>query len=276
MKSFALLLAAVCGIVAGFVLSQSSVLLRFAGRASGCSELVDASFSAAARRAGSAVDQRKVEELVSSLRAEARDEETWKQFLRDSHLTASGLNQIARDWIRTIDWVEAHARVRIDIPDDNLRRFYQVNLESLTLPGRIRVSHIFAAAPDKTTPDVIEMQEAKMQKVGEVLLHDGDFYQLAAATSEDEATKNRGGDLGWLTLSRAPDDFMAAANRLREGETSVVIRTTLGFHILRLTGTLPARTLSFDESLPDIRLTLANAARKRAVDKFLRVRTDLN
>ncbi len=276
MKSFALLLAAVCGIVAGFVLSQSSILLRFAGRASGCSELVDASFSAAAQRAGSAVDQRKVEELISDLRAEARDEETWKQFLRDSHLTVSELNQRARDWIRTIDWIEARARVRIDIPDDNFRRFYEVTRESLSLPARMRVSHVFAAAPDKTTPDVIHLQEAKMQKVGEALLRGGDFYQFASATSEDEATKNRGGDLGWLTLSRAPDDFMAAANRLRVGETSGVIRTTLGFHILRLTGTLPARTLSFDESLPDIRLALANEARKRAVDKFLRVTAGLN
>ena len=115
-----------------------------------------------------------------------------------------------------------------------------------------------------------------MQKVAESLLRGGDFTQIAAATSEDEATKNRGGDLGWLTLPRAPDDFMEAATRLRVGETSGVIRTSLGFHVLRATGNEPARDLSFQESLPELRTALANEARKRAVDTFLRVTTGVN
>ena len=276
MRPFLILLAAACGIVAGFVLSQSSVVLRFAGRVIGCSELVDASFTAAAQQAGSAVDQRKLEELISRLRAEARDEETWHQFLLDSHLTFSGLNQLERDWIQTIDWIEAGAGVRIDISDDNCRKVYEISRRSFSIPARIRVSHIFAAAPEGSTPEVVQLQEAKMQKVAEALLRGGDFNQMAAATSEDEATKNRGGDLGWLTLPRAPDDFMEAATRLRVGETSGVIRTSLGFHVLRATGNEPARDLSFQESLPELRTALANEARKRAVDTFLRVTTGVN
>ncbi len=87
------------------------------------------------------------------------------------------------------------------------------------------------------------------------------FEDLAAEASEDENTKNRGGDLGWFSAARMPPDFMAHVEKLALSERSGPSQTHLGFHILELTDTKPARDLTFEESREEISRHLANEKR---------------
>jgi parvulin-like peptidyl-prolyl isomerase len=66
-----------------------------------------------------------------------------------------------------------------------------------------------------------------------------------------------------------PTDFMDAVRALRIGETSPVVQTKLGFHILRLTEMQPARSMSFEEARSEIAAELQNAKRREAVRKLI-------
>jgi len=57
----------------------------------------------------------------------------------------------------------------------------------------------------------------------------------------------------------------AAAQGLRPGESSASVRSRLGFHIIRLTESRPARALTFEEARPEIAALLANLQRAAAI-----------
>jgi len=66
-------------------------------------------------------------------------------------------------------------------------------------------------------------------------LRDGeDFAELAAELSIDTATKEQGGDLGWFPRGQMTPAFSEAAFALQPGETSEVVETEFGYHIIRL------------------------------------------
>lgn len=80
-----------------------------------------------------------------------------------------------------------------------------------------------------------------------------DFASLARAHSDDEGTRERGGDLGLFardTHTRALDE---AAFALKAGERSRVVTTEYGFHIIRVAARERARTLTLDEATTEIR-----------------------
>src|SRR5262249_25000120 len=61
-----------------------------------------------------------------------------------------------------------------------------------------------------------------------------DFATLAKRFSDDEASKEQGGDLGWQRSSMWVPEFSAALMRLHAGEVSGVVETQYGFHIIKL------------------------------------------
>jgi parvulin-like peptidyl-prolyl isomerase len=125
------------------------------------------------------------------------------------------------------------------------------------------------AAPPETAPEIVEAKRSTIEALSVILAGGEDFATLAAENSEDEATKLRGGDLGYFSATRMPPDFVAAAARLRPGEISRPIRTRLGFHIIKLIDVQPARQKTFDEARNDIAIELANQKRATAIQRLM-------
>jgi peptidyl-prolyl cis-trans isomerase SurA len=62
----------------------------------------------------------------------------------------------------------------------------------------------------------------------------GDFEVLAKRYSDDPGTKEQGGDLGWFKAGRMVPEFEAVAFALRPGQTSNIVKTDFGYHIIRV------------------------------------------
>lgn len=60
------------------------------------------------------------------------------------------------------------------------------------------------------------------------------FDELARRFSDDPGSKERGGDLGWFRAGTMVPAFDAAAFGMRAGETSPIVETDFGFHVIRL------------------------------------------
>ncbi|HUV93677.1 MAG TPA: peptidylprolyl isomerase, partial [Anaerolineae bacterium] len=68
-----------------------------------------------------------------------------------------------------------------------------------------------------------------------VRLRDGEgFEELAAELSQDTASKDQGGDLGWFPREQMVSAFSEAAFALEPGEISGVIESEFGYHIIRV------------------------------------------
>lgn len=206
-------------------------------------------------------DTTKVEQEVSLLRAQFGSEKLWTRTLRLRGLSLSSLRERIADQLRSLEWLEKRIAEKTTATEQECRNFYEAHREDFAQPVRFRASHLFLAAPAETPPDVVEAKQKAIEALVLRLSHGESLAQLAAEASEDEATKARGGDLGFFSTARMPPEFFAEVEKLRVGQTSKPFRSHLGFHIVQVTEIKAARLPGFEETRREIVFALANARR---------------
>jgi parvulin-like peptidyl-prolyl isomerase len=206
-------------------------------------------------------DATKVDRELSLLRAQFGSEKLWAGMLRSCGLSLSSLHERIADQLRSLEWLEKQIAGKATATEQECRNFYQVHLDEFAQPVRFRASHLFLAAPAETPSDVVEAKQKAIEALAVRLSHGESLAQLATEASEDEATKARGGDLGFFSAARMPPEFFAEVEKLRIGQTSKPFRSHLGFHIVQVTEIKPAWVPGFEETRREIYFALANARR---------------
>ena len=95
------------------------------------------------------------------------------------------------------------------------------------------MAHILLRAPESASPEQIQKLKLKADQVIDRLKKGDDFAQVAAAYS-DAPDGLQGGNLGWRSIDRLPAIFAEAAKNLKAGEVSPVLRSSNGFHLVKL------------------------------------------
>ncbi len=139
-----------------------------------------------------------------------------------------------------------------DIAPDEIVDYYEMHQEDFTRQEQVRVRHILF----KVLAHADEEEEAQIRTRAEkvlVELRNGvDFAVLARRHSEDKATAEHGGDLGYFARGLMLPAFEEAAFTLSVGQLSDLVRTDFGFHILRLEDKVAAGVKSLPEVRPGI------------------------
>ncbi|MBV9618801.1 MAG: peptidylprolyl isomerase [Verrucomicrobia bacterium] len=240
-----------------------------AGEPSAALDEMVANVAAAVRASKETVSGAEVKHELGLLRSQFPDERTWSAGLARSRLSMFSVAQTLKSNLRVHQWISQRLAPEVEVSEDECHQFYGSHLQSFFLPLRFRASHIFLAAPPETPPDAVEVKKIAIEEISVRLTSGEDFASLAAQNSEDEATKLRGGDLGYFSATRMPVDFVDAVTKLRPGEATKPIRTRLGFHIVKLGEIQPARQQSFDEVRGDIAIDLGNRKRSAALQKLI-------
>ena len=142
--------------------------------------------------------------------------------------------------------------------DDKLKESYEKNKHQYHL------AHILVSVKSESNPNGLSDEEAK-KKAEDVLkkLKDGgDFATLAKENSNDTANASNGGDLGWSSKedNSFVKEFKDAAYALSKDKVSDVVKTSFGYHIIKV---VDEKDSSFDEMKP----ILAEKAAEEAVKK---------
>jgi peptidyl-prolyl cis-trans isomerase SurA len=99
--------------------------------------------------------------------------------------------------------------------------------------GETHCSHIMVRFSSQSpTPEDTLATMAKILKLQDSLKAGIAFAVLAKAHSDDGGSSENGGDLGWFDRGRWPQSFDEAAFLLKKGETSPIIRTQYGYHLI--------------------------------------------
>ena len=161
-------------------------------------------------------------------------------------------------------WIEEKIAHRLaDVTEASARERYAGNAESLRVPKVWRAAHIYLSRHD---PEKVEDRKEELGMVRDGLVAgEMDFAEAAAEFSEDERTKLRGGDLGWFSVNRMPEDFIRHVEALKPGEMSAPVATSLGWHLIRLDEVREGRVPEFEEVQAEIRARLLSERREAAI-----------
>ena len=219
--------------------------------------------------ANARVDPPALDLEMNLLRWQMPGEKEWRAVLQRAATNPRQLRCAAARNLGERTWIEDQIARRIRPDEEECRRYFEAHRARFQEPLRLRASHLFLAAPEGYPVEVIETKRALIDNLARRLANGESLPTLVAEFSEDEATKKRGGDLGFFARERMPPAVFDAAAKLHPGETSAPVRSRLGFHIIRLTERRPARALTFEEALPEITAQLGNQKRATACANLL-------
>ncbi len=144
---------------------------------------------------------------------------------------------------------------------DEAREWFEKHGKSVASPERIEARHIFIPTLNQPPEEAKQKLAAALAELTE---KKKDFSTLAKEQSEDPATKDQGGQLGWMTRDRLPADFAAAIFALETGKPEL-IQSSLGWHLVEVTAHKPAAPRSFDQAKPEIVAALEAKKRRTAI-----------
>ena len=99
--------------------------------------------------------------------------------------------------------------------------------------SEVNISQILVGIPQNSSPEQIAARKARADEVARQIRSGGDFAKLAG-TYSDASDALSGGAVGWRDPDRLPPVFAEALGKLKPGQITQVIKSTTGFHILRL------------------------------------------
>jgi peptidyl-prolyl cis-trans isomerase SurA len=140
---------------------------------------------------------------------------------------------------------QVHTRTKMD--DADAKKYYEAHSEEFKQEEEILVRHILIPIGPGSTEEQKEAARKKAQEVLAKIRAGADFAQLAKQVSSGP-TAAQGGSLGWLRRGETLPEFEAAAFVVDKGQTSDLVPTKIGFHIVRVEDKRPAHTLSFSEA----------------------------
>lgn len=121
-------------------------------------------------------------------------------------------------------------------------------------------------AQERHVRHILVKTEAEATDVIAQLKNGASFEKLAAERSQDTATKERGGDLGWGPTARFPKPFADAATALAVGATTQTpVRTDFGYHVIRVDEERPTTIVTFEQAKPQIEHLLQQQAVQKIV-----------
>lgn len=183
----------------------------------------------------SKVDEESVDKYMEAVRREKHlTPEQFKAALAQSGLSMDDFRKHAREELEKEMMVRQQVRERVNVSNEDIQAYYDEHKADFTVQNeRLRIAQILIGVPANATPQQIALLQAKADKIRKEAAGGVDFSELARKYSDDES-KNAGGELGWFAPGDIMDQIYSAVKNLKPGDISPVVRTSHGFHILKL------------------------------------------
>jgi parvulin-like peptidyl-prolyl isomerase len=228
------------------------------------------------------IDNKTIEKELVKLRKLYSSEEDFKKALKARNITVEEIKKSMEIEIKTHQLLNAQIKGKINISNDEVKKYYDDNKSKYVRPEAYHTRHILAAffPPEALQKQTIkELQknkeyfariaEEKIDKVMTELKKGENFEELAKNRSDDESSRENGGDLDFIYKGIFDASFDEAAGKLKPGEISGKIKTRFGFHVIQLIETKPSETAPFEEMKPGIQKHLFLKEAKKQVASFV-------
>lgn len=147
---------------------------------------------------------------------------------------------------------------QVAVTDRDIEMYYQDHREEFRQEEEACASHILIKVKAGDAGE--GHPEAEAQTIAQGLLDQvkagGDFAALAKKSSEDQGSAQNGGDLGCFAPGRMVPEFDDAVFALQPGQVSELVKTSFGYHVIRLTSKREATVLPLAQVKERIRASV--------------------
>jgi len=198
-------------------------------------------------------------------------QERLKEALEARGITFDEYKAQIKDQLERLRLISMEVRSKIQISEKEMREFYDAHPDRFRVDEAFRARQIFLPLSPKATEEERRNANATAEKILAELRKGADFAALARKYSKDPSAPE-GGDLGFLKKGELIPEFEETLATLKPGETSGLIRTPAGIHILKLEELRPGKSVSFETAKPEVEDLLY---KKKSEERFAQWIEDL-
>ncbi len=167
------------------------------------------------------------------------------------------------------EFMRENVESKVKVTDKEVKEYYEKHKKEFTQPAQVRARHILVKVPADADKKAWEDARKKAEMIREKAVKGEDFAKLAQQYSEDPGSKGRGGDLGYFSKGRMVPEFEKAAFALKKGEISQPVKTTFGYHIIKVEDIKPSRQQSFKDVQQKIRQQLTREKQRKIREEIV-------
>jgi peptidyl-prolyl cis-trans isomerase C len=198
------------------------------------------------KKKGIEVKAEAVSDELQKIRQRYPNKEEFNKLLSEMGLTESDVRrQIARG-MAIQQLIDKEVTDKIKVSDQETRSFYDKNPQLFQQPEQVKARHILikvqADAPDDQKAEARKKIEAVQQKVQK-----GEDFATLAKTYSEGPSGPRGGDLGYFRRGQMVKPFEEVAFSLKPDQTSEIVETRFGYHLIKVDDKKPAKKMTYAE-----------------------------
>jgi peptidyl-prolyl cis-trans isomerase SurA len=151
---------------------------------------------------------------------------------------------------------------KVTVSDNDVQSYYDGHMKSGD-HVQVRASHIFFSLPENADAVTLKAKEKQSREVLERAKAGEDFAKLAKEFSQDPATREEGGDLGYFGRDMLPKAIEEMVFSMKVGEVRGPVRADRGFHVIKLVD----RRSKEVKPLADVREELRAQLRQKEMER---------
>jgi len=251
------------------------------------------------------VSQLEVDDGVKKVRSRFNTEEEFNKEMEKEGMNNEDFRKHIQDQLATIKLIDQEVKAKVPPPgDDEIKQLFDTLdaiIKDKPIPGshtaseleelkalskavqrrfdeRARARHILVRVSPNASKEEKATAFKKIKDIQARLKKGEEFAELAKKYSDDPGSKDRGGDLGYFSRGDMVPAFDKAAFALDVGQTSDIVETDFGYHIIQLEEKKAAAKMSLEEIKDDLREYLfqqRGAKRFESYVKDLRSKADI-
>lgn len=138
------------------------------------------------------------------------------------------------------------------VTDADIQSYYTAHQADYKVPEEVKTRHILFTVPKGADAKADAAAKAKAQEVLQQIKAGGNFAELAKKNSDDPGSKDQGGELPLIPTSNLDPAYAHAAMALNPGQTSDLVRSQFGYHIIQTEQKQAAATKTLGEVRDEI------------------------
>jgi parvulin-like peptidyl-prolyl isomerase len=155
--------------------------------------------------------------------------------------------QRLRDSVIVQSYLRSLSQPPASFPTDaEVQAAYDANKAALVVPKQMQLAQVFVALPKGADKAATDKAQAKLDAIVKDISA-GDFAAVAKASSDEQASAARGGEIGWLAETQIQPGIREAITGLAKSGVSKPIRLDDGWHVIKVLDVKDSHTASLDE-----------------------------